>query len=114
MRPHRGEIWWSEIEGAGRRPALVLTRDEVIPYLNVVLVAPATRTVRSVPTEVFLDEDDGMPAPCALSLDNVTPVRKSRFSARITVLSEDRMAAVCAALGAAVDCRRYGWRPAGL
>lgn len=84
---------------------LILTRDGVIPVLHSVLVAPATRSVRSIPTEVFLDESDGMPTSCVLSLDNVTPVLKSRLSSRITSLSPDRMADVCAALAAAVACR---------
>jgi mRNA interferase MazF len=106
LRPRRGEVWWSEVAGAGRRPVLVLTRDEVIPVLHSVLVAPATRTVRSIPTEVFLDENDGMLASCVLSLDNVTPVLKSHLRSRITTLSSVRMAEVCAALAAAVGCRR--------
>jgi mRNA interferase MazF len=78
----------------------------VIPVLHSVLVAPATRTVRSIPTEVFLDEADGMPTSCVLSLDNVTPVLKSHLSSRITTLSPVRMADVCAALAAAVACGR--------
>jgi mRNA interferase MazF len=82
----------------------VLTRDDVIPVLHSILVAPATRTVRSIPTEVLLDEDDGMPASCALSLDNVTPVLKAHLRGRITTLSARRMADVCAALAAAVAC----------
>ena len=105
MRPHRGEVWWAEIAGAGQRPGLVLTRDDVIPVLHSLLVAPATRTIRSIPTEVFLDEDDGMPAPCVLSLDNLTPVSKSRLRSRITTLTPRRMADVCAALTVAVACR---------
>jgi mRNA interferase MazF len=105
VRPHRGEVWWSEMAGVGRRPALVLTRDAVIPVLHSVLVAPATRTVRSIPTEVFLDEDDGMPTSCVLSLDNLTPVLKSHLRSRITTLSPTRMTDVCAALAAAVACR---------
>jgi mRNA interferase MazF len=106
LRPRRGEVWWAEMAGAGRRPVLVLTRDEVIPLLHSVLVAPATRTVRSIPTEVPLDEDEGMPAPCALSLDNVTPVPKSRLRGRITAIGPRRMDDVCAALAAAVACSR--------
>lgn len=36
----RGEIWQVELWGkAGIRPALVLTRDDVIPYLNKLTVA---------------------------------------------------------------------------
>ena len=39
----RGEIWDADIGGkAGRRPAVVLTRSEAIPYLSKVIVADVT------------------------------------------------------------------------
>lgn len=75
----RGEVWWVEAPATGRRPYLVLTREHAIPVLNAVVAVPATRTVRSIPTEVVLDEDDGMPQPCALSLDNLVTVPKDSF-----------------------------------
>jgi len=102
--PRRGEVWWADVPDAGRRPALVLTRSAAIPVLHRVLVAPATRTVRRIPTEVLLDERDGMPGRCALALDNIAIVRKSALSSRITGLSGERMAQVCAALQVAVAC----------
>jgi len=68
-------VWWYEDPRAGRRPFLILTRDEVIPLLNQVLAVPATRTTRGIPTEVALGPDQGMPSECVLSLDNVTLVR---------------------------------------
>lgn len=102
--PRRGEVWWLEVPDAGRRPALVLTRSAAIPLLNRLLVVPATRTVRHIPTTVLLGPEDGMPAPCALTLDGVTLVPKSGFGSRITRLSGERMAQVCAALQVAVGC----------
>lgn len=93
-----------DVPEAGRRPALVLTRDQAIPVLNRLVIVPATRTVRSIATEVVLDEEDGMPARCALSMDNMTIVPKSLIRRRITTLRPDRMADVCAALAAAVGC----------
>lgn len=103
-RPHRGEVWWVEVPTAGRRPALVMTRDSTISVLNRVIVAPATRTIRNMPTEVLLDEDDGMPSECVLSLDSLTVVSKSSLARRIVTLSAERMRDVCAALNAAVAC----------
>ena len=96
----RGEVWWFETADAGRRPACLLTRDEALVSLRRVMVAPATRTVRGLPTEVPLDEQDGMPQACVLSLDNVQTVRKSLLTERITRLSPARMAEVCRALEA--------------
>lgn len=102
--PARGEVWWFEDPDLGRRPGLVLTRDAAIPVLRWVLVAPVTRTVRGIPTELLLDADDGMPEPCAAAFDNVRPVRRSLLVERITALSPDRMADACTALRHAVDC----------
>lgn len=104
MEIARGEVWWADLPEAGRRPALVLTRDVAIPVLNNLVVAPATRTVRGIPVEVVLDRDDGMPERCVLSLDNVTLVRKSALRTWICKLGAVRMLEVCRALHAAVDC----------
>ena len=101
----RGEVWWVEDPVAGKRPHLVLTRDAAIPVLNDLLVVPATRSIRSIPTEVRLDVDDGMPEECVLSLDNATLMPKVFFRERICALSPERMASVCGALAHATGCR---------
>ncbi len=101
---NRGEVWWAEHPDAGRRPFLVLTREAAIPVLRRVLAVPATRTVRELPTEVVLDEDDGMPERCALSFDNVTTMPKALFTERICRLGLERLAEVCVALRAASGC----------
>lgn len=100
----RGEIWWYEHPRAGRRPFLILTRDEAIPVLNQVLAVPATRTFRDIPTEVVVGRADGMPTACCLTLDNVTVIRPALCVERITRLSGERMREVCAALGLATAC----------
>lgn len=100
----RGEVWWYEDPRAGRRPFLILTRDEAIPVLNQVLAVPATRIVRGIPTEVPLDVSDGMPTDCVLSLDNVTLVRVALCTDRIARLHGERMQEVCEALRIATAC----------
>lgn len=97
-------MWWAELPGAGARPALVLTRERAIPILQRVLVVPATRTVRDIPTEVRLTVDDGMPEDCALSFDNVSTIPKSALRARICVLGPERMADVWRAWRDVADC----------
>jgi mRNA interferase MazF len=101
----RSEVWWVEHPDAGRRPFLVLTRQAAIPVLNAVLAAPATRTIRRIPTEVVIGAADGMPEECALSLDNLTLVPKELFRSRISRLSVERMSEVCRALALASGCR---------
>ncbi len=100
----RGEIWWYEDPRAGRRPFLILTRDAAIPVLNQLIAVPATRTIRGIPTEVAIDESNGMPAPCVLSLDNVVVIRAALCTERITRLGDTKMHEVCTALGNATAC----------
>ena len=102
--PRRGEVWWAEIEELGRRPFLVMTRSAAIPVLNAVIAAPVTRTVRGIPTEVSLGPDDGMPAECAASFDNLRVVPKANLVGRICALGSARLAEACEALHLAVDC----------
>ena len=102
MTPAQGDVWWAEAEDR-RRPVLVVTRSEAIPVLNRVLVAPVTRTVRGIPTEVPLDADDGLLEPCAASFDNLQPIPKSLLTDRLGSI-RDRRHKICAALEALADC----------
>ncbi len=101
---NRGEVWWVERPGLGRRPHLVVTREAAVPVLHSVIAVPATRTIRGIPTEVALSRDDGMPTDCVLSLDNLTLVPKALFVDRICRLSIEKMREVCAALAVATGC----------
>ena len=100
----RGEVWWYEPPDDVRRPYLILSRDEAITVLRSVLAVPATRTVRGIPTEVPLDEDDGMPTACVVTVDNVTVVERAYLTSRITTLSPLRLRQVCEALTFATAC----------
>jgi mRNA interferase MazF len=102
--PRRGEVWWGEDEGTGRRPYLVMTRNGAIPRLPRLLVAPVTRTVRGISTEVPLDRDDGLPVSCAATFDNLRVFPKALLVERIATLHPIRMVEACRALRHAVDC----------
>jgi mRNA interferase MazF len=100
----RGDICWYEDAEEGRRPALVITRNEAIPIKQKVTVAFVTRTIREIPTEVRLSEDDGMPAECVVNLDNVRQVSRALLNEPIASLSGPRMHEVCRALAIATGC----------
>lgn len=100
----RGEVWWYEHPEAGRRPFAILTRNEACAVLNQVIAVPATTVIRTIPTEVVLDTDDGMPRRCALTLDNVTVIRPALCTELITTLDSATMDRVCDALGHATNC----------
>jgi mRNA interferase MazF len=101
----RGDIYWLEHEGEGRRPALILTRAEAIPVLRNVTIAYLTRTIRGIPTEVLLGPPDGMPEECVVTLDNLRTVSRGLLSDHITSLAGKRMDEICRALAIATGCR---------
>ena len=101
---NRGEVWWAEHPGTGRRPYLIMTRQAVVPSLRKVTAVPATRRVRGIPSEVPLDEDDGMPGACVLNFDSVIVMPKSSFVEPICQLPPERMVQACRALAVAVGC----------
>ena len=102
MIPRQGELWWAEA-GDQRRPVLVVTRSEAIPVLDWSVVAPVTRTVRGIPTEVPVGPDQGLPVESVASFDNLQPIRRSFLAQRVGALASPR-AEICRALGALVDC----------
>jgi mRNA interferase MazF len=102
--PARGEVWWGEAPDAKGRPYLVLTRDDAIGVLQTILVAPVTRTIRGIPTEVPVGAEEGLPADGVASMDNVLAFPKSLLVRRMGSLAPDRRSEPCAALRAATDC----------
>lgn len=102
VTPSQGDIWWAEAEDK-RRPVLVVTRSEAIPILTWIVVAPVTRTVRGIPTEISLDTEQGLAVPSAASFDNIQPIRKTFLTQRIGSLPFPRPA-ICRAFAALADC----------
>jgi mRNA interferase MazF len=100
--PRQGEVWWAQADDK-RRPVLVVTRSEVIGLLDGIVVAPVTRTVRGIPTEIPLGDDEGLPAECAASFDNLQRIRRMALQDRIGDLGL-RHGEICDALTALADC----------
>ena len=89
---NRGDVCWYNFKSPDKkRPVLVLTRDSAITVLNSVTIAPITSTIRSIPTELVLTEEDGLPHTCAANFDNLQTVPKGQIGDRITRLSRRRM-----------------------
>lgn len=95
----RGELWWAELPTpAGRRPVLLLSRDEAYAVRDLVTVAPVSTCMRGIPTEVVLGRTEGMPRRCAVNLDTITTIPKRMLARRIAALPAPRLAAVDRAL----------------
>jgi mRNA interferase MazF len=105
---NRGDVCWYTFKAPDKkRPVLILTRDSAIAVLHSVTVAPITSTIRSIPTEVVLTQDDGLPTTCAANFDNLQTVPKHNIGGRISRLTARRMKetaeAVAFALGFDAD-----------
>lgn len=102
--PAQGEIWWAEAEDK-RRPVLIVTRSEAIPVLRWIVVAPITRTVRTIPTEIPLGEPEGLSVDCVANFDNLQPIRKGFLATRAGILAPGRRRhELCRALSSMADC----------
>ncbi len=101
---HRLDVWWADVPGDKRRPVMILTRERFIPRLTAILVAPVTSSVRQIPTEVVLDDSDGMPTLCAANFDNVFTIHVDRLVQRITRIDDRRNDEICAAHRFAAGC----------
>ncbi|HEY6621233.1 MAG TPA: type II toxin-antitoxin system PemK/MazF family toxin [Steroidobacteraceae bacterium] len=100
----RGDVCWYSLKSPDKkRPVLILTRDSAIGILNSVTIAPITSTIRSIPTEVVLNEVDGMPNTCAANFDNLQTVPKSQIGNRIAHLTSLKMLEAVAALTFALE-----------
>ncbi len=100
--PEQGDVWWAEAEDK-RRPVLVITRSEAIPVLTRVVVAPISRTVRGIPTEIGLGPSEGLPSECAASFDNLQTILRSALAERTGALGP-RHREICETLRALADC----------
>jgi mRNA interferase MazF len=91
----RGEIWWAKLPPpVGRRPVLLLSRNEAYAVRNAITVAEVTTTIRGIPVEVLLNQEEGMPKQCVVNLDTLATIRKDLLEARITILSDGKTALV--------------------
>jgi mRNA interferase MazF len=102
--PRRGEVWLATLDKV--RPVVVLTRDPMGRFLNAVIVAPVTSTVRGVSTEVMVGPEDGVRLESVVNLDNVQLVARDRFIRRVGRARPPTMGAVCRALSMATGCDR--------
>lgn len=95
----RGDVWWAELPApAGKRPVVLLSRNEAYAVRALVTVAPVTTRARHIPTEVPLGPEEGLSKRCVANLDVVTTVPKGALTQRVAALPPAKVAAVDRAL----------------
>jgi len=89
---NRGDVWIIKLGGkAGTRPVVVLTRQNVIEFLNKVVVAEITTKGKGYPTEVFIDQKANLPKPSFVQADNIHTVPKKNLEKYFGTLDFDTM-----------------------
>ena len=77
---NRGDVWQLDLGGrAGRRPALIVTRQGVIPHVSKLTIAEITSVGKGYPTEVSIGQKANLPRDSYVQLDNLQTVSKERF-----------------------------------
>lgn len=103
----RGEVWWARMAGpAGRRPVVLLSRDESYSIRTLVTVAPVTTRVRGIPVEVPLGKAEGLPRDCVANVDSITTLAKSCLEGRAGALSAAKLGALDRSLKFALGLSR--------
>lgn len=91
----RGEVWWADLDSpVGRRPVILLSRDETYGLRNQATVAYVTDRIRNIPVEVPMGPEDGLPQPCVANLDNINTIRLDRLRELIAPLSGRKVQAI--------------------
>lgn len=99
------ELWWAALpDPAGRRPVLLLSRNEAYSYLNKFVAVEVTSTIRHIAVEVHLGRAEGLAKKCVANCDNIRTVPRSSLIKRIGALPSSRHFELKAALGYAL-----GW-----
>src|SRR5438093_12178775 len=103
---NRGEVWWAELEPPfGRRPVVLLSREESYARRSLVIVASITTRARGIQAEVALGPEHGLPRPCVVNTDVISTIGKSRLRRRITSLTEGKLDEVDRAVHFALGLR---------
>ena len=85
------------------RPVLLLTREEVRPYLNSITVAPITSTRRGLSTEIEVGPQNGLDHASVVNCDAVTTLPADQLGRVVGYLLPHQERALSAAIAAAFD-----------
>jgi mRNA interferase MazF len=104
-------VYWVQFPApAGKRPAVLVSRDEAYAIKSRIIVVPLTRTVRGIPTEVRIGPSDGLPKVGVANADEIVTISGSMLGERITALSAAKMRALDDALRFSLALDRPGSR----
>ena len=85
----RGEVWWARVDK--KRPVVLLSRDEAYDVRALVIVAPATTTIRGYAVELKVGRREGLPRDCVVNCDWLVTIPKEDLVARAGALSAAKL-----------------------
>ena len=92
---NRGDVWQIDLGGRiGKRPVVIVTRQNVIEYLNKVTVVEVTTKGKGYPTEVEIGRKANLPKSSFVQADNVHTVPKHRLKKYLGTLDPATMLVV--------------------
>ena len=98
------DIFWASLAAPiGRRPVLLLTRTPAYAYLNKVLVAEVTSTIRNIPQELPVGKYEGLPPNSVVNMDNIHVIPKNSLENRLGHVDSTRTREIKRALGYVLD-----------
>jgi len=101
---NRGDVWLIDLGGRiGTRPVLILTRQNILKYLNKVIVAEITTQGKGYPTEIFINQKANLPKPSFVQADNLHTVPKKRLKKFLGALNPETMLEVSQKVALALE-----------
>ncbi len=102
----RGDLYLAALpQPVGRRPVLLVTRSAAIAVRSAVTVAPVTRTVRGIASEVPLDATHGLRTTSVANCDSLQTIPKSALGRRLGTLAPEDLPVLDRALRFALEIR---------
>ncbi len=89
---NRGDVWLIDLGGrVGTRPVVILTRQNVLRFLNKATVAEITTKGKGYPTEIFINQKANLPKPSFIQAENLHTVTKKKLEKFLGTLDPETM-----------------------
>ena len=85
----RGEVWWARVDK--RRPVVLVSRQEAYAIRAMIVVVPATTTLRGYAVEVRIGRREGLPRECVVNCDWLVTIPKADLIERTGTLSAKKL-----------------------
>ena len=107
---NRGDIWLLDLGGRiGRRPVIILTRQNVLEFVDGVTVAEITTRGKGYPTEIDIDQKANLPKQSFVQADNLHTVPKQRLERYMGTLDPETLQEISRKLVLALQVESVGY-----